>query len=569
MNWVRKRRSVLSKVALLSVVAAFTILGSIGTAQAQVGGSQGASGLISLDLVDADLSKVVLALAKESNRNIIVADQDLKQKKVSATLKNVPLETALRYIVESVGCSWNRGTDGVYIISSKPMTQSLSTPAQDTSVSSVPLTDDLSTSQGRLLSDDNYVARRESKVESISLYNMSPVDMMWTLGLYQLEDMDKARAKDPSKVLYGVYNQNQYGELSPLVPGYSTPPLTESLRSNQDYYAQRTPGFPDEAGQGAPGAPPGYGGGRGNTANRPGQPGQPSGAPGTSAQGTAGLLPEGIDYIMPYLMDNSLIVRGDQEGIEELKAIISKLDVAPKQIMIKAEFVSISTGELESLGINWSLERLNSTVNTSFTLAGPISVGLANGNVMAALRAQLKQDKGKLVNAPIITTINNVPATINFNTSVPYTSSQVVVSTTGVPTTSYVTSFIQVSSFLWVTPRVNNADNSITCQIMPQISDIEKFVDTPNGTAPLINMQSVNTIRRISNGETIVLGGLIRKQDTTSVDKIPLLGDLPLVGPLFRSTNKTTDDKELLIFLTPSIIPEKPIGGTGVGVVTP
>ena len=103
---------------------------------------------------------------------------------------------------------------------------------------------------------------------------------------------------------------------------------------------------------------------------------------------------------------------------------------------------------------------------------------------------------------------------------------------------------------------------------MPQLSDIEKFVTMgTNGDMPIVNSQYVQTQRRVANGETIVLGGLIRKNSTTSVEKIPLLGDLPIVGPLFRNTKEQVDDKELLIFLTPTIIPEKPVAGTGVGVI--
>ncbi|MCL6630125.1 MAG: type II and III secretion system protein, partial [Armatimonadetes bacterium] len=112
----------------------------------------------------------------------------------------------------------------------------------------------------------------------------------------------------------------------------------------------------------------------------------------------------------------------------------------------------------------------------------------------------------------------------------------------------------------------NTATNTITVFVRPNLADIEKFVPTGDMQLPIVNNQWVETIRRVPNGETIVLGGLIRKNTTETVEKIPLLGDLPIVGPLFRNTQKNVDDKELLIFLTPIIVPEEPVAGTGIGV---
>ncbi|MHB1458911.1 MAG: type II secretion system protein GspD, partial [Armatimonadota bacterium] len=100
----------------------------------------------------------------------------------------------------------------------------------------------------------------------------------------------------------------------------------------------------------------------------------------------------------------------------------------------------------------------------------------------------------------------------------------------------------------------------------PTISDSPGSVDTPNGKIPITTDQSLQTTRRVQNGETIVVGGIIRKSETDNMTQIPLLGDLPIIGQLFRSTSKDTDDKELLIFLTPTIIPEKPVAGGGIGV---
>ena len=551
---VQGRALRLPEKAIILSVFAILVLATGAMAQSQAA-PKGTPGLISLDVVDADLSQVVRVLMSESKQSIVIGDQDVKQKKVTAMLNDVPLETALKYVVESVGCSWRREADGVYIISKfgpKPHDQQAINPAP-----SIPLTQAIVGTQGRLSTTNLVEARRETKVETIKLYNTGPVDLMWLMGLYKV---DQAPQIEKSTVKPGVYIQRPDGSLNPVIePGPMTPPLTESLRNDLGY-AQRAADVTREAAQFPPRTTqtrPPY--------QRPGQPTQP-GAPQGGTQQSTGLLPEGVE-VWPYELDNSLIVRGDEEGIEELKTIISKLDIAPRQIMIEARFVSIATNELESLGINWSLERMGTTFSTQFSPAGNVLIGYANGNLMASLRANLGTSHGRLINAPIITTMNNVPASIGFQTTVPYLSSQLVFNQSGTPTSTSQTFFLPITSQLWVLPRINNADNSITVTIMPQISDIEKFVSTPNGDVPIVNTQFVQTVRRVGNGETIVLGGLIRKEDSTSVDKIPLLGDLPLIGTLFRSTKKTVDDKELLIFLTPTIVTEKSVAGSGIGVM--
>jgi len=120
---------------------------------------------------------------------------------------------------------------------------------------------------------------------------------------------------------------------------------------------------------------------------------------------------------------------------------------------------------------------------------------------------------------------------------------------------SYV-NYLEVSTQLLVTPRVNG-DGTITMQLQPQVEDTGSLYTGPDGTViPETRGQALTTMRRVANGETIVVGGFIRKNDSQSFKKIPVLSSLPLVGSLFRTVNKTTEDRELLIFVTPTIIPD-------------
>jgi general secretion pathway protein D len=562
---VQTLRALTTKLAFIMLVIA--LAGLMGSAQAQGGASDGDAGLISLNVYDVELTKVVRMLMSSSNENIVIADQSKMQNKVSVALNDMPFEKALKRVAQSAGCSVHRDEDGVYIIGA---------PEPQATSNTVPLVDGTSPVQSDMRAPSGYEARRITRVESIKLYNTSPTDMMWYLGLYEYNGL-KSTMQETKRFTPGVQRERPNGEteavFSPARPSNLTPPTNDGLHVDPAYSGRATiPG--GEAGQMMAGGPsgggPGYAVGAGASRFPATAPGTAPGAAPGAASGTtnkSSLLPDGIDYIMPYPLDNSLIVRGDDEGISELKEMIAKFDIAPKQILIKAEFVEISTSAAKTLGINWSLDRLGTSLSTEFNTPGNITLGYANGNVMASLKAQLSESKGKLINAPLVRTMNNVPGVIRFSTIVPYLSSEIIYNSQGNPSTITIPEFLDISSELLVLPRVNNADNTITCFIQPTISDSPGSVDTPNGKIPITTQQQVVTTGRVPNGETIVLGGLIRKSDNVNVNKIPLLGDIPLIGTLFRSMNKDIDDKELLIFLTPTIVPEKSAAGAGVGVM--
>ncbi len=127
---------------------------------------------------------------------------------------------------------------------------------------------------------------------------------------------------------------------------------------------------------------------------------------------------------------------------------------------------------------------------------------------------------------------------------------------------------VPVSVQLNVIPRING-DDSITLTGLVIFSDVTGTITNPSGgSIPITITQPVTITRIVRNGDSMVIAGLTRKRDNVSTNKVPLLGDLPLIGTLFRSRNVTTDDSELVVFITPTIIPERPSGGpsgSGVG----
>lgn len=576
MDWVQKRRA--QKTVLLPLIVTIVAFGGVSASFAQA--SKPVS--ISLSVCDMELPKVVQLLMRESSQNIVIRDQDeLRNKKITATL-NLPLDQVLKNVVESAGATLERNADGVYVISAKSAAQlaAAAEPVGDKTVVDVP------------------AARRDMVTVTIKLYNLRPDDVMSILR----DNADPRVLQDLSGYKGGNsgfksdnpirFNQDRTIINPAANHGYATPPTQDPLASDA-FSSGRTSNVNDESlqfgGGGMGGSSGGFGGSSGGFGGSSGGRGGSSGGFGGSSGGFGGssggfggssgsrggmtggqtggrLVPEGIQMMVPFSVDNSLIVKGTEEAISELKDLIKKIDIAPKQIMIKAEFISISTDDVQRLGIDWSLQRLNQSLSTSFAPTGNVSMALANGNVIANLKAQLSTSRAKLINAPMISTMNNIVGTIEVGQTIPYWEPQTTVSN-GVLVTQYTIQSNSVSSSLSVLPTVNTADNSITMQIAPQIQDVGDSVTGPDGSESFITTnQSLNGICRVQNGETFVIGGIIRKSDSVSSTGIPFLQDLPIIGSIFKNQSKLNNDSELLIFITPTIRPEKPVAGSGIGI---
>jgi len=226
-------------------------------------------------------------------------------------------------------------------------------------------------------------------------------------------------------------------------------------------------------------------------------------------------------------------------------------------VSIKAEFIEMTVSDEAALGLDWSIQSLDTSVNTTgMAPAGNLQMRFASGNIAAQLAALKTSGKAKVKNSPIISTLNNVPATLNVGTQYVYwvtTTSQGAVGnqlTTSNPVP------MNVNTGLWVLPRVNG-DGSISVTINPQVQDVIGTKTGPNGDeVPITAFRTLTTTRRVANGDTIVIGGLNSTKDNRIERGIPFLKDLPLIGGLFRSTRATTDESELLIFLTPTVLPD-------------
>jgi len=295
------------------------------------------------------------------------------------------------------------------------------------------------------------------------------------------------------------------------------------------------------------------GGGAGN--NRGGGQGGRGGA------GSQGMRPDGVDSIVAFMPQNALLVSGDPAAIDQLREILSILDQPTKQVEISTKFIEVDVTDENSFGIDWytsngSLEFFQ----MGFMPAGAINNVLrwAKGKFEASLGVTLSQNKGEVVNEPHITTQNNVAAYISFMTEIPYFTYEVTYNSFGQREVTPTDDSFEIEQTLDVTPTIN-ADDTITMYLNPIMQDQTGSVVGNDGTSvPIIATQELGTQVTVADGETVVLGGMIRKQKGTNLRSTPLLSEIPIIGKLFQSKQISNVNQELLVFVTPRIVRDIP-----------
>lgn len=255
---------------------------------------------------------------------------------------------------------------------------------------------------------------------------------------------------------------------------------------------------------------------------------------------------------------NSLIVMTSSKNYEKIKKIIEQLDIPIPQVLIKVLLAELTTTDNSDIGIDWSVESTNSDgdlVSNSFTYSPQATEGLATqiiqGDLYLTLRALQEVGNLNVLSRPYIMTSNNQTATINVGQRFPFiTDSQITDNGNTINTVDYE----DIGIILEVTPSIN-IDGLVIMDVNPEITtaltDTVKVSETVDAT--IFATRSAQCRVAVPNGQTVVIGGLMEDTDSESSERIPLLGDLPLLGGLFKRTVTEKEKTELLIFLTPQV----------------
>jgi type IV pilus assembly protein PilQ len=181
--------------------------------------------------------------------------------------------------------------------------------------------------------------------------------------------------------------------------------------------------------------------------------------------------------------------------------------------------------------------------------AGSLALSILNlgsGNLVNIELSALEADnRGKVVSSPRVITADKRRAVISQGTEIPYTTA----AASGATTVSFRPAVLELA----VTPRIT-PDDRIIMDLEVKKDSLGQLINSTSGPVPTIDTKRVTTQVLVDNGDTIVLGGIFEQTTRTTVDKVPFLGDLPVVGYLFKCTIKQDDKTELLIFVTPKIV---------------
>jgi type IV pilus assembly protein PilQ len=273
---------------------------------------------------------------------------------------------------------------------------------------------------------------------------------------------------------------------------------------------------------------------------------------------------------------NTLLIRDTATSIEDIKRMVSVLDIPVRQVIIESRMVTVKDNINEELGIRWGVTDTGSDSSTSGSLTGADNAGngiipslserlnvnlpvanpagsiafqvarLADGTILdLELSAMEKENKGEIIASPRITTANQKEAYIEQGVEIPYQEA----ASSGATSTQFKKAVLSLT----VTPHITPDDRIILDLVVTQ----DTVSDVSNGTAPAIDTQRIGTQVLVNNGETIVLGGIYQQQIISSVSKVPVLGDIPYFGWMFRNSSNFNEKKELLIFVTPRIVTER------------
>ena len=282
---------------------------------------------------------------------------------------------------------------------------------------------------------------------------------------------------------------------------------------------------------------------------------------------------------------NSIVVTDTAAKLAEIRDLIEKVDIPIRQVMIEARIVIVSSNIDEQLGIRWGGGYLNAQGDKFTSIAGDtasvtnlnnqlidggqvsmpsapfVDLGVADATsgfavgftstdlfLTAELSALEASGEGEVVSQPKVITGDKQKASIKSGTEIPYQEG----AASGATTTAFKEAVLKLD----VTPNITPDDRILLDLVVNQDSLGDLVPSGNGGLIPTINTTELTTQVLVGNGETVVLGGVFKNEELVKVEKVPLLGDIPYLGNLFKSTANTQQKTETLIFITPRILSE-------------
>ena len=261
---------------------------------------------------------------------------------------------------------------------------------------------------------------------------------------------------------------------------------------------------------------------------------------------------------------NRIVVSDTLKKIKEIRALIEAFDQKDKEVLIEAKILQVTLSDEHKLGVDWEAivsDAHSLDLTSNFDVLGGVEKrGKVNIGTIAAdeytmfIEALQTVGHTEILSSPRITAVNNKEAKILVGSTEPYVTTTITTPSAGPTTTAESVSFIDVGVKLYVTPTIHE-DDFITMKIRPEVSSVVSNVTTSNNnTIPVVETSEAETTVIVKDRVTIVIGGLIKEEKVKMTKKIPLLGNIPILGFAFRSKDDLIRKTEIILFLTPQII---------------
>lgn len=256
---------------------------------------------------------------------------------------------------------------------------------------------------------------------------------------------------------------------------------------------------------------------------------------------------------------NSLLITTFTKNFPVLQNIIKQLDILLPQVLIEAQIIEVTLDDESAFGVEWMWEKEKTTVNgkeysqtiaPDFGLADEVfglKYGILSNNLESMLHVLAKDTKVNILSTPRIMTQNNQQAVINVSQEVPYLTGTQETATGGV-LTSY--NYQDVGVILTVTPRINKS-GTVSLDVNQEINSLIEFTTFD---APVTAKREASAFITVKDSQTIIIGGIIKDDKTETVNKTPILGDIPLLGKLFQRKDTRAEKTELMVFITPHVV---------------
>ncbi len=592
-------KSLVGTIVTVAAVTAFTA--SAGATGKDAPPPPARNTLLTLDYVNAEVTDVIRALATQSGANVAVNPSVKGQ--VTVHLREKTMDEALTMVTNLAGLGAKK-VQGTYVIAPKSeMRQTLDRLGESRRIALSYITDkvaadlvqnafsdvtarpfgkevaingapeDLDGAEKLIKQNDVFSAGTVRTTMKVEVKNR-PADKL-ALSIAKMSPGVTVESAGTAVVLTGQRTEVETAKANVELLDVPGQPATESrlyriryvsplqlvhmmlqaakeveVIPGPDSFAPSRPIFNPLSGQfigGASGSSGGQSGnGSGQQQGAAGQQADPNAAGAGGAAGPAGAL--GM-----FKNARTLLLKGSPAALDEAIKMLRMVDTAPRQMVIEAKVVDTSPEYTKNLGVEWNWNQFQffERGQTTTTAAGPLGFGSylrAPFNPIATLNAMVTNKQAKLLANPSTSVIDDQDASVFIGDTLRFQSLAQSSPTTG---NQFTVVEVPVGIILLVHPRVND-NGYITLRVHPVVSTVTGFT----AGLPQTSSREAETVVRVKDGDTLVIAGLIRDEDIRQMSKIPFLGDLPIIGNLFKNETRNHRRSEVMIFLTIKLIPQ-------------